>query len=53
VRCLVGRSIQGTRRMSLTVGERDGTGSATYTMDVGELERHSEVQQSRHGGRRR
>jgi hypothetical protein len=37
VRCLVGRGIQGTRRVAMTAGERDGTGSAMYSMDVGSL----------------
>jgi DNA-directed RNA polymerase subunit H (RpoH/RPB5) len=37
VRCLVGRGIQGTRRVVMTAGERDGTGSAMYSMQVGSL----------------
>jgi hypothetical protein len=37
VRCLLGRGIQGTRRMEVTAGEREGTGSAMYSMDVGSL----------------
>ena len=37
VRCLVGRGIQGTRRMVVTAGEREGTGSAMYSTDVGSL----------------
>jgi hypothetical protein len=37
VRCLVGRGIQGTRRVAMTAGEREGTGSALCSMDVGSL----------------
>jgi hypothetical protein len=35
VRCMVGRGVQGTRRVAMTAGERVGSGSAAYSVDVG------------------
>jgi hypothetical protein len=37
VRCLVGRGAQRTRRMAVTAGEREGTGSGIHSVDVGSL----------------
>jgi hypothetical protein len=37
VRCLVGQGIRGTRRVAMTAGERSGSGSAMYSVDVGSM----------------
>ena len=37
VRCRVGQGIRGTRRVTMTAGERTGSGSAMYSVDVGSM----------------
>ena len=37
VRCLVGRGMQGTRRVTMTAGQQGGSGSAMYSVDMASL----------------
>merc|ERR1719398_616757 len=37
VRCLAGHGVQGTRRVTMTAGERSGSMSEAYSVDVGSV----------------